>query len=1049
MERVPQLAKFHKGNFVLVLVLVFSFLKTNAQLSDLHYLPPLKQVADGEAIVQQAFYLSTPETAAFNVNVFQGVNPVPVATLSISNTISGKYDVADGDNNITLVDNNNTGVVLNSSGLRFEAPGGQKFYVNYRGRSRSQGVSLTSKGRVGAGTSFKWGGIPNRGNGDKLTSTMGIMATEDNTTINIFGYDSGCEFRLQGNPGGITADNIQVILNAGQTYVSEAVKQQTNANIDGWLGASIQSDKKIVISNGGLNIGLDPSSTSRDAGIDQAVPENILGREYVFIRGNGQVDNQSEFPIIIATQDNTDIFVNGSPTPIATIDEGEYFEIPGINYSSNTAGANMLVTTSKAVYAYQCLTGSEGIQTLGLNFIAPVNCLLPNVLDNIPEIQDVDGGAFNGGITIVASTLTPDSDITVTDGNGPVALPPSLPVTGTTEWKTFFVNGLIGKVSINSTGPIASGFLGASNNAGLGGYFSGFDTAPIVELDSSGGGCLPSDIMEVTGGFDSYQWFRDGQIIAGATGNTYSATIPGDYFVKVSRRGCFVDSAILSAYRCQPELVLTKVDDTDPVVEGSDVTFTITAEYLGFSPINNLVITEILPSELIASGAIPSTGTWTNPDWNVGTMFSGDLVTLTLTTTSIDVPSDVTVTNNITAVFDENATETNIIPDDLTEDVTILNDTDGDGDPDTTDPDDDGDGDPDNTDPESTDPCVFSSNQIITNTSPSWSLLDCDGDGVTNGQEVTDGTDPLDDCSYLTASISETVSSTSDCDGDGVPNNVEATDGTDGQDPCSFLLASASVAPSVAWNDADCDGDGVTNGQEVIDGTDILNDCDSIGGVPLGTSDCDEDGLTNEEELALGTDPNNPDSDGDGINDGQEVMDNTDPLDDCDSVGGTPLETSDCDNDGLTNEEEEAAGTDPNLSDTDGDGINDGQEIADGTDPLDPCESVGGTPPAGAACDLEIVSDYIVPGSQGDGIFRIRNIEQFPDNTVRIYNRWGVLVYETKGYDNSGNAFIGISNGRATVSVDDELPVGVYFYIVSYNDNGTVKTLDGYIYINR
>ncbi|WP_423997609.1 thrombospondin type 3 repeat-containing protein [Maribacter sp. IgM3_T14_3] len=60
-----------------------------------------------------------------------------------------------------------------------------------------------------------------------------------------------------------------------------------------------------------------------------------------------------------------------------------------------------------------------------------------------------------------------------------------------------------------------------------------------------------------------------------------------------------------------------------------------------------------------------------------------------------------------------------------------------------------------------------------------WNAADCDGDGVTNGQEVTDGTDPLDDCSYLTASISETVTSTSDCDGDGVPNNVEATDGTD------------------------------------------------------------------------------------------------------------------------------------------------------------------------------------------------------------------------------------------------------------------------------
>ncbi|MEZ4875555.1 MAG: thrombospondin type 3 repeat-containing protein [Flavobacteriaceae bacterium] len=30
--------------------------------------------------------------------------------------------------------------------------------------------------------------------------------------------------------------------------------------------------------------------------------------------------------------------------------------------------------------------------------------------------------------------------------------------------------------------------------------------------------------------------------------------------------------------------------------------------------------------------------------------------------------------------------------------------------------------------------------------------MDCDGDGVTNGQEIIDGTDPLDECSLNVAS---------------------------------------------------------------------------------------------------------------------------------------------------------------------------------------------------------------------------------------------------------------------------------------------------------
>ncbi|MFD0796118.1 gliding motility-associated C-terminal domain-containing protein [Maribacter chungangensis] len=779
MKEVSPTTIFNRNSvhtlFVLAVILFTGLLKTHAQLSDVHYLPPLKQVANNQAIVQQAFYLSTPETTAFNVNVYQGTGTTPVATLSISNAASGQYDVSDGDNNISLVDETNTGIVLSTSGLRFEAPGGEKFYVNYRGRSGAQGTSLTSKGRAAAGTSFKWGGIPNRANNGNLTSTLGIMATEDNTTVDIFGYDPNCEFRLGSNRGGITSDAIQITLNAGQTYVLEAAKNQTTANIDGWLGASIKSDKKIVISNGGLNVGIRTTSGSRDAAIDQPVPENVLGREYVFIRGNGQTNNETEFPIIIGTQNNTDIFVNGSTTPIATINEGEYFEVPGSNYSSNTAGANMFVTTSKEAYAYQCLTGASGIQTLGLNFIAPVNCLLPSILSNIPDIRDVDGLNFDGGVTIVASTATPDANITVTDGTGSVALPAAAAVAGTSEWKTFFVSGLTGNVSVNSTGPIAVGFLGASGNAGIAGYFSGFDTVPVVELDVTGGGCLPADVFEATGGFDAYQWFQDGTVLTGQTASSFTPATPGAYFVRVTKGGCTYDSAILSVYSCAPELVLTKVDDVDPVIAGNDVTFTITAEYLGFNAINNVVITDVLPSEFSFVSATTDAGTFSEPNWTIGTMQRGQFFTLELTATANSVPSDITVTNSISATFDESGSEVNTIVDDTDEDVTIQSDADGDGIPDSTDPDD-------------------------------------DNDGISDAQEAIDGTNPLDDCS----SIGGTPLPTGDCDADGVPNASDICDGFD--------------------DNVDNDLDGVPDGCDLDDDNDGILDTVEFGECPTGIS---------------------------------------------------------------------------------------------------------------------------------------------------------------------------------------------------------------------
>ncbi|CAM3304688.1 Ig-like domain-containing protein [Zobellia roscoffensis] len=254
--------------------------------------------------------------------------------------------------------------------------------------------------------------------------------------------------------------------------------------------------------------------------------------------------------------------------------------------------------------------------------------------------------------------------------------------------------------------------------------------------------------------------------------------------------------------------------------------------------------------------------------------------------------------------------------------------------------------------------------------------------------------------------------------------------------PGSDLVADNDTSMEVSLTTSDSAGNSTTvneNKSYAIDNVD---------------NDLDNDGLTNDEEDGLGTDPNNPDSDGDGINDGQEVLDATDPLDDCDSIDGTPLDSSDCDEDGLTNEEEGIRGTDPNVADTDEDTILDGQEVADGTDPLNACSSKGGTPPATVVCGISVENDLVTP-ELNDGRFLIENIESYPQNKVKIFNRWGIKVYEVDGYDNETNVFTGMSIGRITIRANDELPVGVYFYIIDYVAGDNNQTLSGYLYINR
>ncbi len=105
-------------------------------------------------------------------------------------------------------------------------------------------------------------------------------------------------------------------------------------------------------------------------------------------------------------------------------------------------------------------------------------------------------------------------------------------------------------------------------------------------------------------------------------------------------------------------------------------------------------------------------------------------------------------------------------------------------------------------------------------------------------------------------------------------------------------------------------------------------------------------------------------------------------------------------------------------------------------------------------CELIVIHNAFTPN--GDGInefFNIENIEDFdcyPANKVEIYNRWGVLVYETNNYDNSSKRFEGISEGRATLDKSSELPTGTYFYIIQYKTtDGQTVNKDGYLYLTR
>ena len=85
-------------------------------------------------------------------------------------------------------------------------------------------------------------------------------------------------------------------------------------------------------------------------------------------------------------------------------------------------------------------------------------------------------------------------------------------------------------------------------------------------------------------------------------------------------------------------------------------------------------------------------------------------------------------------------------------------------------------------------------------------------------------------------------------------------------------------------------------------------------------------------------------------------------------------------------------------------------------------------------------------GSQNNG-FIIKNIDLYPNNNLKIFNRYGVLVYEKDGYTNA-DPFKGFSTGRATVNKDGKLPQGTYYYVLEYTDGqNQSQQKAGWLYI--
>ena len=284
-------------------------------------------------------------------------------------------------------------------------------------------------------------------------------------------------------------------------------------------------------------------------------------------------------------------------------------------------------------------------------------------------------------------------------------------------------------------------------------------------------------------------------------------------------------------------------------------------------------------------------------------------------------------------------------------------------------------------------------------TTGAYLLADCDGDGVTNGDELTppDGeipTDPTNPCDFNTKNITLPVTSKVGCNAKISVTKIANVTGT--------VLGATIYYTIVLENTGSLD---LTN----ITLVDVFLD-------------------SNGNSLSLTTEPYFVSSDLGSIEGILLVGENATYMADFDI-------TQEAINAGGVSNRVIVTGTTVNsviVSDS-----SDNGDDLDGNTNDDPTETNLG----------EFIIVYSQFSPNGDGVndnFVVEPIGNYPDNTLEIYNRWGNIVYKMNSYNNDWN---GISNGRVIVNDSENLPEGTYYYKLDLGDGSFPKT--GWLYLNR
>lgn len=280
------------SRIIIVLVAILNVWSAQSQIDrEFWFVAPEANQNHGDRPIYLKFATySDPAT----ISVSQPAN-LAFETIEIELSANSAY-VIDLTTWIDTIENKPSNTILNY-GIKITSTTDIMVYYEVSPSCNCNPDIFSLKGENALGTYFITPFQSFNSNSGDYYSGFNIVATQDNTNITIVptqaidGYSAGEEFTIT--------------LNSGETYFARGLNNVGNQNLS---GSTIGSDKSIAVT-------VHEDSTSGPYGGcsdligDQMIPAQILGQEYIAIKG---YLNGPDKVYVVAQSDNTEVQLNGT-----------------------------------------------------------------------------------------------------------------------------------------------------------------------------------------------------------------------------------------------------------------------------------------------------------------------------------------------------------------------------------------------------------------------------------------------------------------------------------------------------------------------------------------------------------------------------------------------------------------------------------------------------------------------------------------------------------------------------------------------------------------